>query len=100
MESVWRRIAPDVYFKVSVAMAKGAERLGRWRTGSDKNRCFRASKVDWQEGDQFHVRFFLVRSTKGWVLRPCKLLVGTPETPELVRVSWDLALACVLCPCC
>ena len=89
-----------MYFKVSVAMAKGAERLGRWRTGSDKNRCFRASKVDWQEGDQFHVRFFLVRSTKGWVLRPCKLLVGTPETPELVRVSWDLALACVLCPCC
>ena len=34
------------------------------------------------------------------LLRPCKLLVGTPETPELVGVGWDLALACVLCPCC
>ena len=34
------------------------------------------------------------------LLRPCKLLAGTPETPELVGVGWDLALACVLCPCC
>ena len=29
------------------------------------------------------------------MLRPCKLLVGTPETPELVGVGWDLALAYV-----
>ena len=34
------------------------------------------------------------------LLRPCKLLAGTPETPELVGVGWNLALACVLCPCC
>ena len=34
------------------------------------------------------------------LLRLCKLIVGTPETPELVRVGWDLALAYVLCPCC
>ena len=29
-----------------------------------------------------------------------ELLMGTPETPELVGVGWDLALAYVLCPCC
>ena len=34
------------------------------------------------------------------LLRSCKLLVGTLETPELVGVGWDLALAYVLCPCC
>ena len=39
-------------------------------------------------------------SLMGKLLRPCKLLAGTPETPELVGVGWDLALACVLCPCC
>ena len=59
-------MAPDAYFEALVAMEKGAERLGRWRTGLDKNRHFRASKVDWQEGDQFHVKFFLVRLIRGW----------------------------------
>ena len=65
MESVWRRMVPDAYFEASVVTAKGAERSGRWRTGLDKNRCLRASKVDWQAGDQFHVKFFLVRSMRG-----------------------------------
>ena len=58
-------MAPDTYFEASVAIVKGAERLERWRTGLDKNRRFRALKADWQEGDQFHVRFFLVRLIKG-----------------------------------
>ena len=35
-----------------------------------------------------------------YLLRPCKLLVETPETLELVRVGWDLALVYMLCPCC
>ena len=41
-----------------------------------------------------------VAQSSAAVLRSCKLLAGTPETPELVGVGWDLALACVLCPCC
>ena len=44
-----------------------------------------------------HIRSPLPSPT---LLRPCKLLAGTPETPELVGVGWDLALTCVLCPCC
>ena len=39
-------MAPDAYFEASVAMAKGAERLGRWRIGLDRNRYFRVSKAD------------------------------------------------------
>ena len=34
--------------------------------GLERKRCFRASKVDWQEGDQFQVKFFLVRLIRGW----------------------------------
>ena len=29
LESVWRRIMPEAYLEVSVAMAKGFEKLGR-----------------------------------------------------------------------
>ena len=33
--------------------------------GLERKRRFRASKADWQEGDQFQVKFFLVRSIRG-----------------------------------
>ena len=58
-------MAPDAYFEVSVAIAKGAERLGRWRTSLERKRCFKVSKADWQERDQFQVKFFLVRLIRG-----------------------------------
>ena len=39
-------MAPDAYFEVSVAMAKGAEKFGRRRTGLERKRCQRTSKAD------------------------------------------------------
>ena len=46
-------------------MAKGAERLGRWRTGFDRKRDLRVLKEVWKAGVKFHWRFFLVRSMRG-----------------------------------
>ena len=34
-------MAPDVYLDASVAMAKGEERSGMCRTGSERKRCLR-----------------------------------------------------------
>ena len=51
--------------EVPVAMAKGAERSGRWRIGFDRKRDLRVSKEVWQAGVQFHWRFFLVKSMRG-----------------------------------
>ena len=51
--------------EASVAMAKGAERSGRWRTGFDRKRDLRVLKDVWQVGVQFHWRFFLVRLIRG-----------------------------------
>ena len=42
--SVWRRMAPEVYFEVSVAMVKGLAKSGRWRTGWDKKSFFSSLK--------------------------------------------------------
>ena len=58
-------MAPEAYLEASVAMAKGAGRSGRWRTGFDRNRDLRVSKEVWQAGDQFQGKFFLVRSMRG-----------------------------------
>ena len=43
-------MAPDACLEASVAMAKGADRLGRWRTGLERKRYLRESKEDWHEG--------------------------------------------------
>ena len=43
-ESVWKRIAPEAYFEVSVAMAKGLEKSERWRTGQERKSYFNSSK--------------------------------------------------------
>ena len=58
-------MAPEAYLEVSVATARGAARSGRWRTGFDRNKDLRVSKAVWQAGDQFHGKFFLVRSVRG-----------------------------------
>ena len=39
-------MAPDACLEASVAMAKGADRLGRWRTGLERKRRLRESKED------------------------------------------------------
>ena len=37
-------MVPEAYLEVSVVMAKGAVRSGRWRTAFDKKRDLRVSK--------------------------------------------------------
>ena len=39
-------MVPDVCLEVSVATAKGADKLGRWRTGFERKRRLRESKED------------------------------------------------------
>ena len=58
-------MAPEAYLEASVAMAKGAARLERWRTGLDRNKDLRVTNEVWQAGDQFQDKFFLVRLIRG-----------------------------------
>ena len=44
MELVWRRIAPETYFKASVAMANGLAKSGSWRMGFNRNSYFKLLK--------------------------------------------------------
>ena len=44
LESVWRRMALKAYFEASVAMVKGLEKSGRWRTGCERKSLFSLSK--------------------------------------------------------
>ena len=37
-------MALDACLEASVATVKGADRLGRWRMGLERRRCFRESK--------------------------------------------------------
>ena len=37
-------MAPDACLEALVAMAKGADKLGRWRTGLERKRHLRESK--------------------------------------------------------
>ena len=37
-------MAPEVYLEVSVAMAKGLVKSGRWKTGHDRKSFFSKSK--------------------------------------------------------
>ena len=48
LESVWRRIASKAYLEASVAMAKGLEKSGRWRTKHDRKSFFSKSNNCWQ----------------------------------------------------
>ena len=47
-------MAPEAYFEVSVVMAKGLEKLGRWRTGCDRKSFFKLSNDCWQAEVQSH----------------------------------------------
>ena len=58
-------MAPEAYLEASVATAKGAAGSGRCKTGFDRNKDLSVSKDCWHAGDQFHGRFFLVRSMRG-----------------------------------
>ena len=37
-------MAPEAYFEVSVAMMKGLEKSGRWRTGCERKSSFSSLK--------------------------------------------------------
>ena len=50
MESVYRRIVPEMYLEASVTMANGLKKLGRWRTGWERGRFFSKSNDYWQAG--------------------------------------------------
>ena len=64
-ESVWRRIAPEAYFEVSVAMANSLEKSGRWRMEQERKSFLSLLKDCWQAGVQSHQLSFLVRSRRG-----------------------------------
>ena len=57
----------NVYLEVSVAIANGLEKSGRWRTGHDRKSCFSSSKDCWHMRVQSHQLSYLVRSRRGWV---------------------------------
>ena len=59
-------MAPEANLDASVVMAKGKERLDRWRMGLDRNSDFKESNADWHWGVQCQARFFLVKSIRGW----------------------------------
>ena len=65
MESACRSMPPDTYLEASVAMAKGLEVLGRWRTGLVRKQFFSLLKAFWQELFQFHGVSFLVKLRRG-----------------------------------
>ena len=65
---VWRSMAQEVNLDVSVAMAKGKERLSRQRMGLDRNSDSNESNADWHWKVQLQARFFLVKSIRGWAI--------------------------------
>ena len=52
LESVWRRMAPEVYLEASVVMVKGLVKSERYRTGHDKKSFLSESNDCWQVGVQ------------------------------------------------
>ena len=46
LASVWRSMVPKVNLDALVAMAKGEERLGRWRMGLVRNSDFNELNAD------------------------------------------------------
>ena len=65
MELACRSMPPDVCLEASVAMVKGLEVSGRWRTGLVRQQFFSLLKAFWQELFQFHGVSFLVKSRRG-----------------------------------
>ena len=64
MELVWRRMAPEAYFEVSVVMAKGLEKSGGWRTGRNRKSFFSELNNCWQVEVQSQQLSFLMRSRR------------------------------------
>ena len=64
LESVWRRIAPEAYFEVSVVIVNGLAKLGSWRMGFDRNSCFKLLKDACISAVQSQQWSFLMRSRR------------------------------------
>ena len=58
-------MVPDMYLDASVAMVKGEESSERCKTGLERKRHLRQSKVSCWKGVQFQGRFFLAKLMRG-----------------------------------
>ena len=58
-------MAFEAYFEASVVMANSLVKLGSWRTGFNRNSCFKLSKDTCVLAVQSHQWSFLMRSRRG-----------------------------------